>query len=71
MGFAVKCPFTFPHGKHIRVIISNQYANNYISPGLAMRLSLHCEARSFYYYKDDHFLVQFKLGEFIDGAKCD
>lgn len=53
MGFTVEHPFTFPQGKFIRVIFSNHYENNYVSPGSATKLSLHREARSFCYYKED------------------
>lgn len=70
MGFIVELPFTFPHGKLIKVIFSDQYEDNYVSPSLAARLSRLYEARSSCYYKGDYFIVQFKLGEFIGGAKC-
>jgi len=47
MDYTVKHPFTFPHGKLIRVIFSDQYEDNYISPDLADRLSRHYKATSY------------------------
>lgn len=70
MRIIVQHPFTFPHGQTIRIILSDQYEDNYISPSLAKRLFVHLEARSSYFYIDDHFIVQFEVGEFIDDAKC-
>lgn len=62
-------PFIFFHGKLLRVIFSDYYEDNYISPGSARRLSVYPEARSSYFYRDDHCIVQFKIGKFIGSAK--
>lgn len=53
----------------IVVILSDQYEDNFISHGLTVRFSQH--PWSFYYYKDDHFIIQFEHdGDYIDGAEC-
>lgn len=68
MVFTVKYSFTFSHEKHVRVILCDLSKDNYISPCLVERLSQHPEAGSFCYYKENHFIIQFGLREFIGGV---
>lgn len=70
MRFRVEHSFTFPHGKLFRVIFSDLYEDNYISPCLALRLPVHPKVRSSCFYRDDRFIVPFKLGDFISRVEC-
>lgn len=57
MGFKVKYPFTFPYGKRILVILSDQYESYYISYDMTKRLSTHAKAERFFFHKEGYFII--------------
>ena len=71
MGFTVKYPFAFPHGKRIVVILTNQCEDNYISYDMVEKFSIHPKVGSFFYHEDRHFVIQFGYGgDYVDSDEC-
>lgn len=69
MGFKIKYPFTFPHGKCIVFILSDQYKGNYISYDMTEMLSMHPKAGRFCFHKEWHFIIQFESEKYSDSAE--
>lgn len=71
MGYTIKYPFTFLHGKHIVVILCDQYEYNYISYDMFGRLSTHPKVGSFRHHENRHFVIQFGHGgDYVDSTEC-
>lgn len=69
MGFTVKYLFTFPHGKCIVVILTDQYEGNYISYNMTERLSTHPKVERFCFHKYGYFIIQFESEKCSDSAE--